>query len=237
MANTITATITDLDGNAWAAGTYVISFIPSASVPQMAGQTVYSGSLDSNGAFSVSLPTASWNFAVLPNASQGGFSSVQAITATASLTAVLSALAFGPRFGAGPNAFGYADAEVILPVSVGQSYFNVTSNVIRTWNGSAWQTGGNSGSVTTVSVVSANGFSGSVATATTTPAVTLSQTRFEPTVLYSAAGTALPAASSGLKGQIAVVSDATTPTYLGTYTSGGAVVCAVICNGTAWVTM
>jgi len=57
-----------------------------------------------------------------------------------------------------------------------------------------------------------------------------------PTTIYSAAGTALPAASSALKGARAVVSDATLPTFLGAYVSGGAVVCPVFCNGSAWVT-
>ena len=57
-----------------------------------------------------------------------------------------------------------------------------------------------------------------------------------PPVLYSVAGTPLPAASSALKGARAVVSDATLPTLLGVYVGGGAVVCPVICNGTAWVT-
>lgn len=238
MANTITATITDLDGQAWAAGSYVISFVPTQAIPDMTGTTVYAGALDSGGALSVSLPTGSWHFAITPKASQGGFSSVQAITANASLSATLSALATGPRLQAGPNAYGYADGEILLPVQVGQGYFNVVSSTARIWNGTAWQTGGGggTGTVTTLSVVAANGFTGTVATATTTPALTLSQTRFQPTVLYSAAGTALPAAATNLKGQIAVVSDATTPTYLGSYVSGGGVVTPVVCTGTDWVT-
>jgi len=57
-----------------------------------------------------------------------------------------------------------------------------------------------------------------------------------PSVLFSAAGTALPTCNSGTKGLTAVVTDATVPTYLGTYTSGGAVVAPVACNGSAWVT-
>lgn len=57
-----------------------------------------------------------------------------------------------------------------------------------------------------------------------------------PKILYSAAGTPLPAATSGLKGARAVVSDATLPTYLGAYVSGGAVVAGVICTGAGWVT-
>lgn len=52
-----------------------------------------------------------------------------------------------------------------------------------------------------------------------------------PQTLYSAAGTALPTCAAGLKGASATVSDATAPTYMGAYTSGGAVTAAVICDG------
>jgi hypothetical protein len=57
-----------------------------------------------------------------------------------------------------------------------------------------------------------------------------------PITIYSAAGTALPSCVGGLTGAIAVVSDATTPTFLTTYTPSGTVVSPVICNGTNWVT-
>jgi hypothetical protein len=59
-----------------------------------------------------------------------------------------------------------------------------------------------------------------------------------PTVIYSVAGTPLPAASDALKGATAVVSDATTPTYLGAYVGGGAVFARVLCTGLSggWVT-
>ena len=51
-----------------------------------------------------------------------------------------------------------------------------TTNTYLKWNGTsfAWDTVSSSGSVTSVSVVSANGFAGTVANATTTPAITLS---------------------------------------------------------------
>jgi hypothetical protein len=39
----------------------------------------------------------------------------------------------------------------------------------------------------------------------------------------------------GTQGDKAFVTDATAPTYLGTLTGGGAVVCPVFYNGTAWV--
>jgi hypothetical protein len=57
-----------------------------------------------------------------------------------------------------------------------------------------WTTFNNKGSVTSVSVVSANGLAGTVATATTTPAITLSTT---VTGLLKGNGTAISAATSG----------------------------------------
>ena len=59
-------------------------------------------------------------------------------------------------------------------------------------------------------------------------------------VLYSVAGTPLPTASSALQGTLAIVSDATSPTYMGAYVGGGTITCEVICsyNGSAyaWLT-
>ena len=61
-----------------------------------------------------------------------------------------------------------------------------------------------------------------------------------PSIIYSAAGTPLPACASGIKGQQAVVSDATSPTYMTAYKSGGAITAAVVCsyNGSSysWLT-
>ncbi len=59
-----------------------------------------------------------------------------------------------------------------------------------------------------------------------------------PKTIYSAAGTPLPTASDALKGARAVVSDATIPTFLGAYVSGGAVMAPVLCIGLSggWVT-
>ena len=65
---------------------------------------------------------------------------------------------------------------------------------------------------------------------------TLKLAIIQPGKLYSAAGTALPTCNSALEGAHATVSDATSPTYLGTYASGGAVVSGAFCNGSTWVT-
>jgi hypothetical protein len=55
-------------------------------------------------------------------------------------------------------------------------------------------------------------------------------------ITFSAAGTALPTCNTAAKGSEAVVSDATSPTYLGAYASGGSVFAPVLCNGSGWIT-
>lgn len=74
---------------------------------------------------------------------------------------------FGLFFGSGVPTLSAAQGSLYLR-SDGQPYYNT--------NGSTgWSTlGSGSGTVTSVSVVTANGLAGSVATATTTPAITLS---------------------------------------------------------------
>jgi trimeric autotransporter adhesin len=79
----------------------------------------------------------------------------------------------------------------------GQLFYNTTSHVLKYYNGntSAWVSlGAGSGTVTSVSVVSANGLAGTVASSTSTPAITLTTTI---TGLLKGNGTAISAASSG----------------------------------------
>lgn len=45
----------------------------------------------------------------------------------------------------------------------------------------------------------------------------------------------LPAAIPALRGNIAAVTDALTPTYRGTLTGGSTAVCMVICTGSVWL--
>jgi hypothetical protein len=63
---------------------------------------------------------------------------------------------------------------------------------------------------------------------------------YGPSVVYSAAGTRLPGCTSEIKGQQAVVGDATNPTFMGAYKSGGSITAVVVCsyNGSSygWVT-
>ena len=53
--------------------------------------------------------------------------------------------------------------------------------------------------------------------------------------VYTVATLPSTAATGMVTGATAYVTDATAPTYLGTLTGGGAVVCPVFYNGTAWV--
>ncbi|MBL0320489.1 MAG: hypothetical protein IPP74_14535 [Alphaproteobacteria bacterium] len=79
------------------------------------------------------------------------------------------------------------------------------------------------GTVTSVSVVTANGFAGSVATATTTPAITLSTT---VTGILSGNGTAISAASTTGSGDVVLATSPTLVTpLLGTPTSGNLANC------------
>lgn len=77
----------------------------------------------------------------------------------------------------------------------GQVYFDTTLHELGVYSGSGWvYVGSGGGTVTTASVVSANGFAGTVANPTTTPAITLETT---VTGLLKGNGTAVSAATAG----------------------------------------
>ena len=77
----------------------------------------------------------------------------------------------------------------------GQVYFDTVLHEFGIYSGSGWvYVGSGGGTVTTVSVASANGFAGSVANATSTPAITVSTSI---TGILKGNGTAVSAASSG----------------------------------------
>jgi hypothetical protein len=56
------------------------------------------------------------------------------------------------------------------------------------------------------------------------------------TLIYSAAGTALPTCNGAAEGSRGAVSDALTPTFLTAYVSGGTTHASVYCDGTSWKT-
>ncbi len=98
-----------------------------------------------------------------------------------------------------------------------------TAGQILTVNAGAtapqWSTsGGGTGTVTTVSVVTANGFAGTVANATTTPAITLTTSLTTPVIAGN--GTALIAATTTGSGSTVVLNNS--PTFLDDITVGTA---------------
>lgn len=100
------------------------------------------------------------------------------------------------RVGTGNNTLeGLSDVDIYEP----------SNNEILKYNSSTqlWEngTGSGSGTVTTVSVVSANGLAGTVANATTTPAITLSTSI---TGILKGNGTAISAAAAGTDYEAAI---------------------------------
>jgi hypothetical protein len=71
---------------------------------------------------------------------------------------------------------------------------------------------------------------------TVDPSGNMAGPKVQTTTIYSAAGTPLPTCNGAAEGTRASVSDATAPTFLGAYASGGTVHAPVYCNGSGWVT-
>lgn len=91
---------------------------------------------------------------------------------------------------AAPTAGNLANGELAININDGKLYYKDNGGVVQLIASKA----GASGSVTTLSVVSANGFAGTVVNATTTPAITLTTS---VTGVLKGNGTAISAAVSG----------------------------------------
>lgn len=113
----------------------------------------------------------------------------------------------------GGGSMGIAELVAGTGISIDNS--NIRYPVITS-------TGSGSGTVTSASVVSANGFAGSVATSTTTPAITLTTTINSPVLAGN--GTAISAATTTGTGSTVVLSGSpalTTPSIAAINVSGG----------------
>jgi hypothetical protein len=118
--------------------------------------------MNSGGTIIVSLPSSNfiapagsqWAFVYCPNASAACRTTTLPVTgASPNLSSQLSSGLAGPRFAAGPYAFGYLDIEVgtpAFPNTPGAFYWNVTNSITRQWTGVSWQnwvgSGGGGGS-------------------------------------------------------------------------------------------
>jgi hypothetical protein len=149
---TVTATITDSDGQTWNNGTVTASFLPGPvqnyKWPGGAIPSQVRANLDGSGSFTMNLPDNStitpvgslWNFSICPNASAPCVTKQIAVSGPSlDLSSQLSAVAAGPRFPAGSNSYGYLDVEVFpLPLQ-GGVYWNVTTKFQRIWTGTVWE--------------------------------------------------------------------------------------------------
>jgi len=101
-----------------------------------------------------------------------GLTPATATTGIVTLAGILGIANGGTNGSATPTAYGvtYGDGSAYAFTAAG-----TTGQVLTATTGSAptWAAPATSGTVTSVSVVSTNGFAGTVATATTTPAITL----------------------------------------------------------------
>lgn len=108
-----------------------------------------------------------------------------------------------------PTLLGVSNVDGTTPITV---YADPTTHRLLV------DLAGGSGTVTSVSVVTANGFAGTVATATTTPAITISTTINSPVLAGN--GTAIAAATTTGSGSTVVL--ANSPTFTDDITLGGA---------------
>lgn len=153
----------------------------STTTPTLALGTSVSGVLKGNGS-AISAAVSGTDYApatsgssILKGNGSGGFSNASSGTDYAPATSGTSIL-----YGSGTGGFSN--------VTVGSGLTFVGGTLAATGGG------GGSGTVTSVSVVSSNGLAGTVANATTTPAITLSTT---VTGLLKGNGTAISAATAG----------------------------------------
>lgn len=159
----VTATVVDPDSQSWNNGSWQITFVPPTGYIGSAytfngspwtPPAPISGLLTGSGAFNYTplprndyiLPAGSfWAFKFCPNAS-AGCSVTTILINQASQTITGNLVLVAPRFAASNylnGSFGYNDGE-ISPSNppIGNSYFNVTTNVIRCWAGSWLACGG-----------------------------------------------------------------------------------------------
>lgn len=158
QSTTVSATVVDSSSQAWANGTYTISFRP---VPNQPGPylwngsplitTQFTGTMNGSGVFSVSIPSSNaitpagsqWTFTICPSATSPCGTMFLPITGSsedvsAQITAAIPSVHAFPT----PMGYAYADSQVQQLPGLGQSYFNTTQKVPKYWDGSAWQTYG-----------------------------------------------------------------------------------------------
>lgn len=165
-----------------------------------------------------------------------GLTTASALVTVGTITSgTWSATAIGPTHGGtGQSTYAtgdtlYASAtNVLSKLTIGS-----TGNVLTVSGGiPTWAPPATGGTVTTVSVVSTNGFAGTVATATSTPVITISTTVNSPVLAGN--GTAISAATTTGTGSTVVLS--ASPALTGTVTAANATLSGKLVAPTLQVT-
>lgn len=172
QTTTVTGTVVDTDGTTWANGSWKVTFVPSPSqpnpniyningVPLSASVMNQSGFLDGTGAFSFSVyqnapitPVGStWTVTICPNAITAcGMYNFTAAGTSMNLSTPITGVIPVPRFHPVSGSYGYTDAEAVLQLGPGSTYWNVASGCQRYYNATTatWScpSGGGGGGVT-----------------------------------------------------------------------------------------
>jgi hypothetical protein len=182
QSTTVSGAVTDAGSQAWANGTYSISFVPNPAYPspgvyKWTGGTfnplaIISGSLDGSGDYSVSVPSntaitpdsSNWTFTFCPQASSSCYSVVATIAGS---TQTLDATPPAIKVPANPQVVlnAYTDGE-ISGQQEGSVYWNLTSGELRVYHSGAWQNGGGSGGTCSNALTMNNSGSGAASGAT-----------------------------------------------------------------------
>jgi hypothetical protein len=160
QTTTVSGTVVDSDSTVWTNGSWSVTFVPNPSIPNISVYNIngtplspsvinQSGALNGSGAFSFSIyqnafitPVgSSWKVSICPNAVTAcGALGFTAVGSSMDISSSLTPLIPPPRFHAISGTFGYTDAEAILQLIPGNTYWNVVSHEQRWWNGAAWIT-------------------------------------------------------------------------------------------------
>lgn len=196
----------------------------------------FGGTVWNNGRNNISENTSFGENALTSSTLSGNYNTAYGGGALRYLTSGSNNLAIGNLAGAhssiGLAAFSTGSNSVFIGNNTKSNGDGNTNEIVighnATGNGSNTTTIGNSSTVKTY----LKGTSTSLPATIDTELATLGQVKSVNAITYTVSTLPTP---TGTASRFAIVTDATAPTYLGTLTGGGSVVCPVFYNGTSWV--
>lgn len=139
QANTVSLTVTDADSTNWSGASYSLQY----QINQTNNGTALTGTLATGGTATISATDGTAQFTICPLA--GPLSIVPCYVSVQTLTGSSQSITLAPPairitsneiFNLG-HVTAYTDAEVSASI-IGLRYYNTTSNLFKTWNGTAW---------------------------------------------------------------------------------------------------